>query len=407
MNAARPKILCLTSHNLDAPDYGAVIRARNIFNALAQIGDVRMVLAGAYETNATDGCSSLGGFELLNVMPFQPAKNFSPAELLRYEFGPRFLNTHRLKVARPDRERMQRLVAGHDLVWIHGLRIANSFGFFRWPHSVLDVDDLPGDFHRTEMAQANGFGEKFRHFRRAARWWRREKTLPERFDAICVCSEPDRRRLGGSNKIFVVPNGFTATENPPRRNPSMPPRIGFIGNLQYPPNRDGVLWFLESVWPRILRRIPDVRLRLAGAGSEREIWQPFQNVDRLGWLADVENEMAAWSLAIVPLFVGGGTRIKIAEAFSRKCPVVSTRLGAYGYEVSDGRELLLADVPDEFAENCVRLLTQPDTGRAMAENARQKFLANWTWGIAAGRVAEVAESVLQKGRANSSRSPAP
>ena len=394
----RPKILCLTSHNLDAPEYGAVLRVKNIFRTLAQIGDVRVVLAGLYENYTGNGCSSSGGFELLGVMPFEPTKKFSPAEFLRYEFDARFLNAHRLTVSSEDRERMQKLIAGHDLVWIHGLRIANSFGFFRWPRSVLDVDDVPSSFCLADMAQAKKLAEKFRNYRRAARWERREKKLPERFDAICVCSEPDRRQLGGSRQIFVVPNGFTAPENVPRRNPAVPQRIGFIGTLKYSPNSNGVLWFLKSVWPLILRRIPDARFRLVGAGSEKENWPPCQNVDRLGWLSDVESEMAAWSLAVVPVFVGGGTRIKVAEAFSRKCPVVSTKLGAYGYDVSDGRELLLADTPEEFAAKCVRILTHPDEGLAMAEKAWQKFLANWTWDATAKRVVEVAETVLQKNR---------
>ena len=396
MNAARPKILCLTSHNLDAPEYGALIRARNIFRVLAKTGDVRIVLAGPSEPFTRNGASSIGGFELLDVMPFQPAKKFSPAELVRYEFDARFLNTHRLEVSGRNRERMRELIAGHDLVWIQGLRIANSFGIFRWPHSVLDVDDIPSAFCRTDLAQAKSLGEKFRYHRRVARWRRRERKLPERFDALCVCSEPDRRQLGGSNKNFVVPNGFTAPKNAPRRNPAAPQRIGFIGTLQYSPNSDGIRWFIESVWPLILGRMPDARLRLAGAGSEQEIWRRSLNVDGLGWLSDVEGEMATWSLAIVPLFVGGGTRIKIAEAFSRKCPVVSTKLGAYGYDVSDGRELLLADAPEEFAAKCLRILAQPDQARVMAENAWQKFLASWTWDSINEPLAKIVEQVLQK-----------
>jgi glycosyltransferase involved in cell wall biosynthesis len=396
---SRPKILCLTSHDLGAADYGAVIRARNIFNALAQIGDVRIVLAGAYETHDGNGYSLPGGFELIGVMPFEPAKKFSLTEHLSYEFNARFLNTHRLTVSGRDRERMQKLIAEHDLVWIQGLRIANSFGFFRWPRSALDVDDIPSVFHRTDMARAKTFGEKIRFYRRAARWRLREKKLPERFDAVCVCSEPDRRQLDSSDQIFVVPNGFAAPKNVPRRNPVAPPRIGFIGTLHYAPNSHGIHWFLKSVWPLILAQIPDARLRLAGAGSEQKIWKSHRNVDCLGWLSDVENEMATWSVAIVPLFIGGGTRIKIAEAFSRKCPVVSTKLGAYGYDVADGRELFLADAPEVFAARCVRILSHPHEGKDMAESAWEKFLVNWTWEIAAKRVSEVAETILRNGRA--------
>ena len=395
MNAARPKILCLTSHDLDLPEYGAVIRVRSIFRALQQTGDVRIVLAGAPETFARNGASSIGGFELLETVPFHRVKKFSVAELWRNEFDPRFLKTHKLQAAAGDREKILRHAAESDLVWIHSLRTANGLGLFRWPHSVLDVDDVPSDLAATSLAGIKNPFRKLRDFQRLLRWRNREKAIAERFDAICVCSEPDRRKLGGSKNIFVVPNGFTAPKNVPRRNPAAPPRVGFIGTMRYVPNRDGVGWFLNSIWPLVLRQIPDARLRLVGAGSE-EIGKLCPNVDRLGWLADVESEMAGWSLAIVPLLAGGGTRIKIAEAFSRKCPVVSTKLGAYGYDVSDGRELLLADAPKEFAEKCLRILTQPDEARTMAENAWQKFLANWTWDSINAPVAKIVEGVLRK-----------
>jgi glycosyltransferase involved in cell wall biosynthesis len=79
--------------------------------------------------------------------------------------------------------------------------------------------------------------------------------------------------------------------------------------------------------------------------------------------------------------------------------VVSTKLGAYGYDVADGRELFLADAPEAFAAKCVRILSHPDEGKVMAECAWQKFLVNWTWEIAAKRVSEVAETILRNGRA--------
>jgi glycosyltransferase involved in cell wall biosynthesis len=261
---------------------------------------------------------------------------------------------------------------------------------------VLDIDDIPSCFHRTNMSQAANVFDKLRYYRRMLRWRRRERTLLERFDALCVCSEPDRQELGGSDRIFVVPNGFNAPKHIPVRHPAVPPRIGFVGTLHYPPNRDGVRWFLKHVWPLMLRARPQARLRLVGHDSENVTWQTHQNVDGLGWVADVESEMATWSLAIVPVFFGGGTRIKIAEAFSRKCPIVSTTLGAYGYDVVNGREILIADSADDFAAKCLQILTDPSAGQAMAENGWRSFLKNWTWDSFAGQVASIVAAVLQR-----------
>ena len=386
-------ILCLTSHDLDGAEYGAMLRARNIFRLLAQIGKVRVVLANP--AGHENKKSSIGGFELAGIIPFQETTQRSLTDRLRYEFDGHFLNTEWQQASAADREGLQSLMAGHDLVWIHGLRIANGFGIWRWPNSILDIDDIPSGFHRSDMAQANGIIQKLRRYRQMRMWQRRENNIQERFDASCVCSEVDRKELGGSDKIFVVPNGFSAPEKPSLRQPSVPPRIGFVGAFQYRPNREGVNWFVHQVWPQILRSLPQARLRLIGAGIEIVQWPHDQNIDCLGFVKDVEPEMATWSLSIVPVFVGAGTRIKIAEAFSRKCPVVSTTMGAHGYGAVDGREMFLADSAADFSEKCLRILTNPPIGEAMAEKGWQSFLENWTWDSIAGRVGEVVESVLR------------
>jgi glycosyltransferase involved in cell wall biosynthesis len=110
---------------------------------------------------------------------------------------------------------------------------------------------------------------------------------------------------------------------------------------------------------------------------------------------------------VIPLRHGAGTRVKIADAFSRKCPVVSTRLGAFGYEVQHRQELLLADAPAEFAAACISLIKEPASGATMAERAFAAFLKNWTWDAIAPNVWAAAEDGLGKGRSLSEECPLP
>jgi glycosyltransferase involved in cell wall biosynthesis len=227
-------------------------------------------------------------------------------------------------------------------------------------------------------------------------WRRREEKLLERFDVMCVCSEPDRQMLGGSDRIFCLPNSFAAPEQPVLRRPAAPPRVGFVGDFRHPPNHQGMRWFTEKVWPHLLEKVPAARLRVMGKDGTAQPWLARNNIDVLGWVADTQNEMATWSLTVVPIFSGGGTRVKIAEAFSRKCPVVATSLGAYGYEVTDGHDLLLADTAEKFAAKCLEILTQPATGRTLAENAWKKFNENWTWDKQAERIGRIVQTVLKK-----------
>lgn len=392
----RPKILCFTSHDLGGPTHGAILRAKNIFRTLQNIGEVNVVLAGAFgRTAETDGAGE--PFPFIETVKFHRRRGFAPLEFLRREFDPRFLHTENQQASLPDRERILTLCAQQDLIWFHGLRAANGLGVFRWSRSVLDVDDIPSSLARCRLVTEKNILKKFRHWWQQESWKRRENILQERFNAICVCSEADRAQLG-HERIFVVPNGFAATGKNLPRQPVEPRRVGFVGNFAYPPNREGMEWFLACVWPRILAAAPATRLRIAGALSEKAEWRKFRNVELLGWIPEVEPEMASWSLAVVPIFVGGGTRVKIVEAFSFHCPVVSTRLGAFGYDVEDDRELLLADDPTQFAAKCLELLKNSETGRRLADNARAKFLANWTWDVVTARVEKVAETVLTQNK---------
>jgi glycosyltransferase involved in cell wall biosynthesis len=273
--------------------------------------------------------------------------------------------------------------------------LANAFGRWHWPGSVLDIDDIQSSLHASRLARAAGFRERIRQRWVAARWRRHEKKLPERFCAACVCSEPDVSILGWPKNTFVVPNGFEAPASPVIRQPAQPPRIGFIGNFGHPPNREGMDWFLARVWP--LKNHPSTVLRIAGGGRTEPGWvRP--NVEVLGWVADTQAEMATWSLAMVPVLTGGGTRVKIAEYMSRHCPIVSTALGAYGYDLTDGEGILLADEPEAFAGRCLQILSDPALGKKLAENGWQKFINSWTWDAQAERVSRVVQFALAESR---------
>ncbi|MCH9021986.1 MAG: glycosyltransferase [Planctomycetes bacterium] len=112
----------------------------------------------------------------------------------------------------------------------------------------------------------------------------------------------------------------------------------------------------------------------------------------------MSEEFSTWSGMIVPMRYGGGTRIKIIEAFSRNCPVISTVQGAYGLEVSADRDILLAEEPDVFAQGCVRLLEDRRFGCELAESGWKLFRAKYTWEVIGRSIREaVRECVSQPG----------
>jgi glycosyltransferase involved in cell wall biosynthesis len=222
--------------------------------------------------------------------------------------------------------------------------------------------------------------------------------LGERFNAITVCSQTDKQylqNLGVPSPVHVIPNGYQRPAVDPSPRPAKPPRIGFIGVFDHGPNVEGIRWFVRECWPRIKREVPDARLRLVGRLSDGPLKPHGVDIDAFGWVPDPTDEIATWSAMVVPVHVGAGTRGKIAHAFSQRCPVVSTSLGAYGYDARDGQEMFLAESAETFAEACVRTIRQPASAAAMADRAWQQFLDKWTWDAIRPHIWAAAEACLR------------
>ena len=189
-------------------------------------------------------------------------------------------------------------------------------------------------------------------------------------DAIVPISEDDAddfRRLGCTRPIHVVPCGVTVTEA--TRDAVIPHSIGFIGSLDFRPNQEAVQWIVDELWPRVLQRVPEARLSIAGSSAPE--WLRRRIVD------DATKFMRSMSVMIAPLFAGGGMRVKVLEAMALAKPIVATKLGAGGLDVEQGRDIVIADDADAFADAVARLLRDPRMaariGNAARETVRSRY----------------------------------
>jgi len=370
------KILYVTSHWPGAPPYGAQQRTLQIGRLLQQLGEVSLLLVNTEADGERWRAQTEAEFEIARVLKVERAPRRGIIGRLRHEFDPGYLQTGPLTAALNERQAILELLARHDAAWIYNIHTANLTGIDRWPRTVLDIDDIPSRFHQSSALATASPARRLLDHRMSLIWRRRERRLADRFDSLLVTSEDDRCYLGIKG-LRVLPNGFERLLSVERR-PAQPPYIGFIGTFKWEPNVDGVRWFCRQIWPLIKLDRPDAQLRVVGEDTEVAS-QWGQDVFGLGRIVDAGSEIAAWSAMVVPIRVGGGTRIKILEAFARRCPVVATRLGAFGYDLRDGDELFLADEPKVFASRCVELLRSPKVGEAMAERAHHRFLSRWTW----------------------------
>ncbi|MBY0374910.1 MAG: glycosyltransferase [Bryobacteraceae bacterium] len=213
---------------------------------------------------------------------------------------------------------------------------------------------------------------------------------------VIAVSEPDARafeRLYGCQGVRAVSTGvdvdfFRPPEPPP------PPQydLVFLGSMDWMPNSEGMRWFVESVWPLITARRPDARLAIVGRrpGPEIEaLGQADARITVSGTVPDVRPWLHASRVSIVPLRIGGGTRLKIYEAMAAGVPVVSTTIGAEGLAVEPGRHLEIADDPAALAAACERLLAQPEQAAALAAAARRHIEAHYSWEAVTGEFEEL------------------
>jgi glycosyltransferase involved in cell wall biosynthesis len=398
----RPKILVVTSHWPLAPAYGAQQRVLNLGRLLSRFGNVSLVIVPTEVEDEETANKTKREFEVQAVMrpltrPTEKNAWHRISARLHHEFDPTYTATDPYVVSERDRRTMLELLQQHDVVWVHTIRTAHWFRIYRWPHSVLDVDDLVSRQQRSRAQVDPSRLERLIALRRAWIWRKRERLFPERFDLLTVCSEDDRQYLGGGPRIYVIPNG----SHPRAANPPLSaglPRIGFIGNCAFAPNEEGLKWFIREVWPKIKREFAGAQLRLVGRGSDGCFKDLGSDIIGLGWLEDPGDEIASWSAMTVPIRMGSGTRVKLVEAFARGCPVVATTMGGFGYDVKDGEEILLADRADDFASACARLLKNPELGRAIAEKAGKRFLERWTWESFENTVGKVVQECLTRSR---------
>src|SRR5207253_6542575 len=133
-----------------------------------------------------------------------------------------------------------------------------------------------------------------------------------------------------------------------------------VGSMDWEPSEDGMVWFHEAVWPQVLAAVPSARLRIVGRHPPSAIARLAGGaIEVTGTVRSVIEHLHAAAVVIVPLRIGGGTRIKIYEAMAAHRPVVATRVGAEGLDYRAGEDILIADAPRDFATAVIGLLRDP------------------------------------------------
>lgn len=254
------------------------------------------------------------------------------------------------------------------------------------PLFVLDEHNIEFEIVRRTAVSETGFSRKIYN---AVNWRKlraEELSAWHAFDGVSVTSQHDRDLLLRNDPrahTAIVPNAVDLDFFAPQPQVAAEPgTLLFFGAINYFPNADGLKYFLASIFPHL----PGAKLNVVGHTPESLFSLASERIAMKGWVDDVRQEIAKAAVVIAPLRVGGGTRLKILEAMSMGKPIVSTPEGAEGLEVVDGRDLLLARDPQQFASKCQQLLEDPQLAATLGQNARKLVEDRYGWGASVARL---------------------
>jgi glycosyltransferase involved in cell wall biosynthesis len=269
------------------------------------------------------------------------------------------------------------------------------------PAVVVDSHNIDYDIARQYASAGASFARRLYAELNWRKLRREELGTYRDADGVYLCSVADQQRLLGeipSARTIVIPNAADVEFYKPRAADPQPDgrTIVFFGLMSYMPNIDGAGYFLQEIWPRIAEANPQARCKIIG-GSPPASLTAFAGprIEFTGFVPDLRPHLAEAAVVVVPLRIGGGTRLKIVEAMAMGKATVSTTLGAEGIEAVPGRDILIADEPAAFADAVSRLLTEPGHAAQIGGSARQLSEARYAWSSAARALESFFRQILQ------------
>ncbi|MFN3917880.1 MAG: glycosyltransferase family 4 protein [Flavobacteriales bacterium] len=203
-----------------------------------------------------------------------------------------------------------------------------------------------------------------------------EENILKDIDAIAAISAEDTKRYANMNikkPLISLPFGIDINNyNPTEKTPTSTIKFFHIGAMDWKPNIEGVSWFLEEIWPAMLKENPNIELHLAGRNMPN--WMDNLNQKGVfihGEVSDAKTFMNKYDIMIVPILSAGGMRVKIIEGMAMKKAIISTQIGAEGIEYKNGTHILIADTVEEFVSTLKNIESHPNRINNMGENARE------------------------------------
>jgi polysaccharide biosynthesis protein PslH len=379
----RMKVMLLTQVLPYPPDSGPKVKTWNMLKCLVKRHEVTLV-------SFTRG-DQAGSIEHLRKMCHQvytvPITRSLPQDI--WAFLHSVISGEPWLMLRDDRRAMHALVEKltasqtYDLLHVDQLNMAQYANAVRGTRRVLDAHNALWTLYARVAKSTPNRGLRWLYAREAHLLREYEGRMCRRFDAVLVVSTHDKMALeeavaegptgGGAPQFFVIPIAVDTAELQPRATNGSHDRILHMGTMFWQPNVDAVRWFAEKVMPLVLQKRPSAIFDVVGARPPARIrayTSARSDVHVAGYVADPRSFIESAGVFVVPVQAGGGMRVKILTALAQGLPVVTTPMGCEGIEAESGRDLIVAETPEEFACATLRVLDQPQLQQDLGSNGR-------------------------------------
>ena len=381
------------------PNNGSRIRAFNLLRALSQRHEVSLLSFAAADSApdvaGLDGIARVVG--IVQAPVYQPSSVRSVAGLLS-PLPRNIVDTY----SRQMDSMVQEMVGKGD----QDVAVAFEVGAARY---VAEVRRVPSVFEEIETGVIRDQYLRTPPGPARARYWltwqktsRYTARLARRFSACTVASQQERAILEliapGLRTVSVIPNGVDTDLMQPGMLEPAPCSLIYNGALTYSANYDAMQYFLAEIWPHIRAEEPGSSLAITGSteGVDLSRLPHADGVTLTGYLSDIRPAVAGAWACVVPLRIGGGTRLKILEAMALGTPVVATSKGAEGLAVTPEENILLADDPRQFAAQTIRLMRDPALRQRLSAAGRRLVETTYSWQMIGETFMRLVESVAAR-----------
>ena len=395
----KKKLLYIVPHDFFPAENGGQLRVFHILKALSEKYDTTIVYFSNDPNNHALVAAQMPHCKLIQLSNPQTKlsvlqslkvrwalRKFSGLDVSSMVFYELMLNTLRHQ--------------DFDLIFYEHLESLSIAGklcrkYFKNAYRIANLHNID---HEVWAAQYASFPDKHQYLKYSQNALNAEKSLYKHVDLALLCSPDDETKIHRLNKLklktLVVPNGTSIPAILPAA--KVPNSLLFVGSLDYFPNTDGLTWFYENIWPKLLSRIPDTTLVVVGRGNVSNLgFMQHPQIKIIGRVENVSEFYFNAQISIVPLLDGSGTRLKIPEAMAHAVPVVSTSKGAEGNAYTHGINIMLADNPDDFANAIATLFTSEALHNNIKMNALSWVKENLDWETIGSNLVQELQGLIQ------------